>query len=175
MSMHSSSVWIVDGLVRFATFHDDPGMHERRSHVHVTGQWYPSAIFNLNQSEKITIYSCKNWCCPDNFNWIIIITKLHEASFGIRVWITSSLLPPPPVIIGLIWHSSGARARLPSGYGRVACRWGRQSKQGSRLLAHGQLEGIFGKHCVKRVVIQYCITRVFVCYAHVIHVLSACV
>ena len=30
-------------------------------------------------------------------------------------------------------------------------------------------------HCVKRVVIQYCITRVFVCYAHVIHVLSACV
>ena len=38
MSIHSSSVWIVDGLVRFATFHDDPGMHERRSHVHVTGQ-----------------------------------------------------------------------------------------------------------------------------------------
>ena len=30
-------------------------------------------------------------------------------------------------------------------------------------------------HCVKRVVIQYCITRVFMCYAHVIHVLSACV
>ena len=30
-------------------------------------------------------------------------------------------------------------------------------------------------HCVKRVVIQYCITRVFICYAHVIHVLSACV
>ena len=30
-------------------------------------------------------------------------------------------------------------------------------------------------HCVKRVVIQYCITRVFKCYAHVIHVLSACV
>ena len=38
MSIHSSNVWIVDGLVRFATFHDDPGMHERRSHVHVTGQ-----------------------------------------------------------------------------------------------------------------------------------------
>ena len=30
-------------------------------------------------------------------------------------------------------------------------------------------------HCVKRVVIQYCITRVFMCYAHDIHVLSACV
>ena len=34
---------------------------------------------------------------------------------------------------------------------------------------------ISSQHCVKRVVIQYCITRVFMCYAHVIHVLSACV
>ena len=38
-----------------------------------------------------------------------------------------------------------------------------------------ELESITVYHCVKRVVIQYCITRVFVCYAHVIHVLSACV